>query len=181
VDVGQTVAAAFQSPTLFVLAEDLKKMQVDTSVSEADVGRLSAGMRASFRVDAYPKETFDGVVRQIRNAPQTVQNVVTYDAVIDVENDALKLRPGMTANVTFVVDERSDAVRVPNAALRVTLDPALLAQLHVAPAVAEKDPERRNVWLLKNGAPVGVAVTPGITDGRFTEIVTGDVKAGDVI
>jgi HlyD family secretion protein len=184
VDVGQTVAAAFQSPTLFVLAEDLKKMQVDTSVSEADVGKLSAGMHASFLVDAYPKETFAGVVRQIRNAPQTVQNVVTYDAVIDVENDALKLRPGMTANVTFVVDSRADVVRVPNQALRVTLDPALLAQLHASPAVGDKDADRRNLWLLKNGAsgaPSSVAVVTGISDGRFTEIVSGDVKAGDVV
>jgi HlyD family secretion protein len=118
VDVGQTVAASLQAPTLFVIAEDLAKMQVDTSVAEADVGRLRDGMDASFTVDAYPSEVFHGRVRQIRNAPQTVQNVVTYDAVIDVANEELKLRPGMTANVTFVYAERDDVLRVPNAALR---------------------------------------------------------------
>jgi len=118
VDVGQTVAASLQAPTLFTIAEDLKKMQVDTSVAEADVGKLRPEMDATFTVDAYPQERFRGKVRQIRNAPQTVQNVVTYDAVIDVENPELKLKPGMTANVTFTYARRDDVVRVPNAALR---------------------------------------------------------------
>jgi HlyD family secretion protein len=118
VDVGQTVAASLQAPTLFTIAEDLKKMQVDTSVAEADVGKLRAEMDATFTVDAYPQERFRGKVRQIRNAPQTVQNVVTYDAVIDVENPELKLKPGMTANVTFTYARRDDVIRVPNAALR---------------------------------------------------------------
>jgi HlyD family secretion protein len=118
VDVGQTVAASFQAPVLFLIAEDLKKMQVDTNVAEADVGRLRAGMKATFTVDAYPNERFTGVVRQIRNAPQTIQNVVTYDAVIDVENPELKLKPGMTANVTFTYADRKNVLRVPNSALR---------------------------------------------------------------
>jgi HlyD family secretion protein len=118
VDVGQTVAASLQAPTLFVIAEDLAKMQVDTSVSEADVGRLRAGMPATFTVDAYPGEPFRGTVRQVRNAATTTQNVVTYDAVIDVANPELKLKPGMTASVTFVYAERKDVVKVPNAALR---------------------------------------------------------------
>ncbi len=118
VDVGQTVAASLQAPTLFVIAEDLRKMQVDTSVAEADIGRLHDGMPATFTVDAYPGESFRGTVRQIRNAPQTVQNVVTYDAVIDIDNPELKLKPGMTANVTFVAAESNDVLRVPNAALR---------------------------------------------------------------
>ncbi len=129
VDVGQTVAASLQAPTLFLIAEDLAKMQVDTSVAEADVGRLWAGMTASFTIDAYPNERFTGRVRQIRNAPQTVQNVVTYDAVIDVDNAELKLRPGMTANVTFVYAERANVMRVPNAALRFRPSPELLAKL----------------------------------------------------
>src|SRR5205814_4089062 len=116
VDVGQTVAASLSAPTLFVIAEDLRKMQVDTAVAEADVGKLQPGMDATFTVDAFPGERFRGKVRQIRNAPQTVQNVVTYDAVIDVENGELKLRPGMTANVSFVWAERGDVLRVPNAA-----------------------------------------------------------------
>jgi HlyD family secretion protein len=123
VDVGQTVAASLQAPTIFVIAEDLRKMQVDTSVAEADVGKLEAGMDATFVVDAYPGERFKGKVRQIRNAAQTVQNVVTYDAVIDVDNSELKLRPGMTANVTFVFANRDNVLRVPNAALRFRLSP----------------------------------------------------------
>jgi HlyD family secretion protein len=118
VDVGQTVAASLQAPTVFVIAEDLKKMQVDTSVAEADIGKLRDGMDATFTVDAFPGRKFKGVVRQIRNAAQTVQNVVTYDAVVDVQNPDLALRPGMTANVTFVWAERDDVIRVPNAALR---------------------------------------------------------------
>jgi HlyD family secretion protein len=123
VDVGQTVAASLQAPTIFVIAEDLRKMQVDTSVAEADVGKLEAGMDATFVVDAYPGERFKGKVRQIRNAAQTVQNVVTYDAVIDVDNSDLNLRPGMTANVTFVFANRDNVLRVPNAALRFRLSP----------------------------------------------------------
>jgi HlyD family secretion protein len=127
VDVGQTVAASLQAPTLFVIAEDLAKMQVDTSVAEADVGRLSDKMDASFTVDAYPADVFRGVVRQIRNAPQTVQNVVTYDAVVDVANTDLRLRPGMTANVTFVYAQKDDVLRIPNAALRFRPPPEMLA------------------------------------------------------
>jgi HlyD family secretion protein len=118
VDVGQTVAAALQAPTLFTIAEDLARMQIDTNVAESDVGKLKAGMDVTFTVDAYPGERFRGQVRQIRNAPQTVQNVVTYDAVIDVANPDLKLKPGMTANATFVYAHRDDVLRVPNAALR---------------------------------------------------------------
>ncbi|MFO0675978.1 MAG: efflux RND transporter periplasmic adaptor subunit [Polyangiaceae bacterium] len=118
VDVGQTVASSLQAPVLFTIAEDLRKMQVHTSVAEGDVGRLIAGMDASFTVDAFPGQTFKGKVFQIRNAAQTVQNVVTYDAVIDVDNSDLKLRPGMTASVTVTYAERDDVLSVPNAALR---------------------------------------------------------------
>ena len=118
VDVGQTVAASLSAPTLFTIAQDLTKMQVDTNVAEGDVGRLEAGMPAYFTVDAFPGERFSGKIRQIRNAATTVQNVVTYDAVIDVDNTDLRLRPGMTANVTFVYAERTDVLAVPNAALR---------------------------------------------------------------
>ena len=128
VDVGQTVAASLSAPIIFVIAEDLRKMQVDTSVAEADVGKLTAGMDATFMVDAYPGERFKGKVRQIRNAAQTVQNVVTYDAVIDVNNSDLKLRPGMTANVNFVFANREDVLRVPNAALRFRPSPELLSR-----------------------------------------------------
>ena len=118
VDVGQTVAASLSAPVLFTIAQDLTKMQVDTNVSEGDVGRLAVDMKTYFTVDSYPGQRFVGTIRQIRNAATTVQNVVTYDAVIDVDNTDLKLRPGMTANVTIVYDERPSALAVPNAALR---------------------------------------------------------------
>lgn len=118
VDVGQTVAASLQAPTLFTIAQDLARMQIDTAVAEADVGRLKDGMKATFVVDAFPGKAFDGVVRQVRNAPTTTSGVVTYDAVIDVDNKDKSLRPGMTANVTFVLSQVQDAVKIPNAALR---------------------------------------------------------------
>lgn len=118
VDVGQTVAASLSAPTLFTIAEDLGRMQIDTAVAEADVGRLTEGMKAQFTVDAFPGKTFEGIVRQVRNAPTTTSGVVTYDAVIDVENKEMQLRPGMTANVTFVLQQVADAIKIPNAALR---------------------------------------------------------------
>ncbi len=200
VDVGQTVAASLQAPTLFLIAEDLRKMQVDTSVAEADIGQLHQGMRATFTVDAYPTETFVGTVRQVRNAPQTVQNVVTYDAVIDVNNSDLKLKPGMTANCTFVYAENDDALRVPNAALRFHPPAELLASLGPktgagragrgpgaagrpaaggAPAKTARDSDRKTVWVLRNGKPVPVAIRTGITDGINSEVLEGDLSVGD--
>jgi len=207
VDVGQTVAASLQAPTIFVIAEDLAKMQVDTSVAEADVGRLKPGMPASFTVDAYPGEVFRGTVRQVRNAPQTVQNVVTYDAVIDVANPDLKLKPGMTANVTFVYAEKDDVLKVPNAALRFRPPPSLLGDAKGSngpsgprPAGAAgggggggglragaaggrpgEAPDRRTVWTLTNEKPAPQKVKTGISDGTFTEVVEGDLKAGDLV
>src|ERR1019366_1776014 len=118
-------------PIIFVIAEDLRKMQVDTSVAEAEVGKLVAGMESTFTVDAFPGERFKGTVRQIRNAAQNVQNVVTYDAVIDVDNSALKLRPGMTANVTFVFANKENVLRVPNAALRFRPSPDVFSALKI--------------------------------------------------
>ncbi|MEJ7603528.1 MAG: efflux RND transporter periplasmic adaptor subunit, partial [Kofleriaceae bacterium] len=118
VELGQTVASAMQAPVLFTIAEDLERMQIDTAVAEADVGRLTEGIKAQFTVDAFPGKTFEGLVRQVRNAPVTTSGVVTYDAVIDVENKDKSLRPGMTANVTFVLDQVADAIKIPNAALR---------------------------------------------------------------
>jgi len=209
VDVGQTVAASLQAPTLFVIAEDLAKMQVDTSVAEADVGRLRDGMEASFSVDAYPSEAFRGVVRQIRNAPQTVQNVVTYDAVVDVSNDDLRLRPGMTANVTFVYAQKEDVLRLPNAALRFRPPPELLkeqgekakadggeaaAALGSGPGRGQGQgqgraqgrpgrdtPDRRTVWVLRDGSAAPVPVRTGISDGSLTEVVEGELKPGDAV
>ncbi len=197
VDVGQTVAASLQAPTLFVIAEDLSKMQVDTSVAEADVGRLRAGMPATFTVDAYPGKVFKGLVRQVRNAPQTVQNVVTYDAVVDVANPDLELKPGMTATVTFVYAEKQDVLRVPNAALRFRAPPALAAAAGrgaAAPAEgrregnggtrpAGRDPARedgrRTVWVLRGEQAAPVAVQTGVSDGSVTEVVSGELSEGD--
>jgi HlyD family secretion protein len=124
VNKGQTVAASLSAPVIFTIAQDLRKMEVHTNVAESDIGRLKSGMRVTFTVDAYPGEPFRGAIRDIRNAPQVVQNVVTYDAVIDVDNPDLKLKPGMTATVSVVTDRRRDVVAVPNAALRFRPDGA---------------------------------------------------------
>jgi HlyD family secretion protein len=118
VELGQTVASSLQAPVLFTIAEDLARMQIDTAVAEGDVGSLKEGMKATFSVDAFPGKQFNGVVRQVRNSPTTNQGVVTYDAVIDVNNDDLALRPGMTASVTFVLEQVENAIKIPNAALR---------------------------------------------------------------
>jgi HlyD family secretion protein len=193
VDVGQTVAASLSAPTLFVIAEDLRKMQVDTAVAEADVGKLQPGMDAMFVVDAFPGEGFRGKVRQIRNAPQTVQNVVTYDAVIDVDNPEAKLRPGMTANVTFVWAEREDVLRVPNAALRFRPSAEVLKKLQKASgegaepqgeAGKRRGPrgpaDEKTVWLLKNEQLEPRKVKIGVTDGTVSEVISG-LDEGDVV
>jgi HlyD family secretion protein len=121
VDIGQTVAASFQTPTLFTIAQDLTKMQIDTNIDEADIGKIKTGQDVEFSVDAYPDSTFRGIVEQIRIAPITVQNVVTYDVVIKVDNSDLKLKPGMTANVSVVVASKEETLKIPNAALRFKL------------------------------------------------------------
>jgi len=140
VDVGQTVAASLSAPTLFTIAENLTKMEIHTSVAESDVGKVAPNQRVNFTVDAYPGERFNGVVKQIRYSPKTESNVVTYDAVVEVENKELKLRPGMTANVTFIVAQKRDALLVPNAALRFRPSAEVMAK--VAPP-AEAAPARR--------------------------------------
>ena len=159
-------------------------MQVDTNVGEADVGRLTAGMKASFTVDAYPTKQFIGTLRQIRNASQTLQNVVTYDAVINVENPDLLLRPGMTANVAFVSAQKDNVVRLRNGALRFQPDPQILARLGVsdpAQTSSPQDPNRKTVWVLRDNKPVSVAVSTGVSDGTWSELVQGDVHPGDVL
>lgn len=185
VDVGQTVAASLAAPTLFVIAQDLHHMQVDTSVGEADVGRLIAGMPATFTVDGYPGKPFTGKLRQIRNAAQSVQNVVTYDAVINVENPDLVLKPGMTANCTFVAAQKDGVVRLRNAALRFQPDPQLLQRIGISdPAALESsanDRNRRVVWVLRDNKPVHVAVFTGVTDGTWTELIQGNVQSDDVL
>ncbi|MGO8995947.1 MAG: efflux RND transporter periplasmic adaptor subunit [Polyangiaceae bacterium] len=200
VDVGQTVAASLSAPTLFTIAQDLTKMQVDTNVAEGDVGRLQVDMPTYFTVDSFPGQRFRGKIRDIRNAATTVQNVVTYDAVIDVDNSDLRLRPGMTANVSVIYAERKDVLAVPNSALRFHLPSASASTpgsasaspaasgssgaprvRHHGPASADEPPEARNVYVLRGGEPQPVAVHTGLTDGTMTEVLDGDVKEGDAI
>jgi HlyD family secretion protein len=170
VDVGQTVAASFQTPTLFLIAEDLTKMQVNTNVSESDVGRLEDGQAASFTVDAYPGTTFRGTVAQVRNAPLTVQNVVTYDVVIGVDNAELELKPGMTANVSITTARRDDVLRVPARALRFHPDGT--------------EPKARRAGSTVYVVDAGDALRPvevktGIQDAQHAEVVSGDVAVGE--
>jgi HlyD family secretion protein len=155
VDVGQTVAASLQAPTLFTIAQDLRKMQVDTNIAEGDVGKLHPDMAATFLVDAYPNERFKGTIRQIRNAPQTVQNVVTYDAVIDVDNADLKLKPGMTANVTLVYAEREGVITVPNTALRFRAPPALAGSAESGTGSGRGSGRRREAASPPSASPPG--------------------------
>jgi HlyD family secretion protein len=186
IDVGQTVAASFQAPTLFTIAQDLTKMQVDTNVAEGDVGNVREAMTATFTVDAFPTRAFQGVVRQVRDNATTLQNVVTYDAVIDVDNGDLALRPTMTANVTFVYATRKDAVRIPNAALRFRPDAATIT-LMTGPAAAPPPgreglaADQRLVWTLRGGTARAHVVRIGVSDGMTTEMVDGDLQAGDVV
>jgi HlyD family secretion protein len=184
VDVGQTVAASLQAPTLFTIAQDLTRMQVDTNVAEADVGKVKPAMEVTFTVDAYPARSFRGKIRQVRDNALTVQNVVTYDAVIDVDNSDRLLKPGMTASVVFVYATRSDALRLPNAALRFKPEPATLAAMtkldaSAAPAKRALGADERMIWVLRAGHAASAPVRIGISDGSITEVVGGDIKQGD--
>jgi HlyD family secretion protein len=185
IDVGQTVAASFQAPTLFTIAQDLTKMEVDTNVAEGDVGKIRPGMVADFGVDAFPTRTFHGVVRQVRDDATTLQNVVTYDAVIDVDNSDKALRPTMTANVTFVYATKTDVVRMPNAALRFKPDAATLAAMTAGGASPggrdDLAPDQRLVWVAAGGKASPRVVRLGISDGMQTELVEGDVHPGDAV
>lgn len=181
VDVGQTVAASFQTPTLFKISPNLRSMQINTNLSEADVGTIKQGQRATFTVDAFPGKTYQGTVRQVRLNPTTVQNVVTYNAVIDVDNPSFELLPGMTAFARIRIGEAKQVLRVPNAALRFRpKDPN-------EPKTANGKPERREsdgtrgVHILAAGKPKRIVVVTGLTDGKFTEIVGGDLKTGDQV
>jgi HlyD family secretion protein len=169
VTVGQTVAASFQTPTLFLIATDLAKMQVDTNVSESDIGSISLGDTAEFSVDAFAKRTFRGTVRQIRQSPQMVQNVVTYDVVVVVDNTDFALKPGMTAATRLTVDRVDDVLRVPNQALRYT----------PGGASGARDTDQARVWVLRAGEPTAVPVSPGLQDDSFSEIDAGELKVGD--
>ena len=184
VDVGQTVAASLSAPILFQIANDLAKMQIDANVAEADVGSVAVGQDVDFSVDAFPNRTFHGQVVQVRNAPVTVQNVVTYDTVIAVNNEDLKLKPGMTANVSVIIAHHDDALKVPNAALRFR--PTDTASTNNAPHAwgGKKRGERapsKNVYVLgPDNKPQPVQIKAGITDGVATEVLEG-LKEGDPV
>jgi HlyD family secretion protein len=185
VDVGQTVAASFQTPTLFTIAQDLTKMQIDTNVDEADIGRIKVGQKVDFSVDAYPNTTLVGDVEQVRIAPITVQNVVTYDVVIKVDNTDLKLKPGMTANVSIIVAKKAGVLRIPNAALRFK-PPEKDSKRPAAPPEKESKraaagPKGYNVWIMADGKPKQIPVTIGISDGIFTEVASGELREGQEI
>jgi HlyD family secretion protein len=174
VDVGQTVAASFQTPTLFNIAQDLTKMQIDSNIAEADIGRIVVGQETEFTVDAYPDTIFKGKVSQVRNAPITVQNVVTYDVVIKVDNPDLKLKPGMTANLSIIVASKDNVLKIPNAALR-------FKPPDVRKGSQEKTDRKEKgvgVWVLQNNKPKRIKVTTGISDGSFTELLSGDISEG---
>jgi HlyD family secretion protein len=183
VDVGQTVAASLSAPVLFQIANDLTKMQIDANVAEADVGNVDLNQTVDFTVDAFPTRTFHGTVMQVRNAPLTVQNVVTYDTVVSVNNRDLKLKPGMTANVSIIVAERNDALKIPNAALRYRPADAVSTGT-VARAQSGKKREHspaRTVYTLgADGKPKPVQIKTGITDGVATEVLEG-LNEGDKV
>ena len=199
VEVGQTVTAGFQTPTLFLIALDLIHMQVDTNVSEADIGGVAPGKPAAFTVDAYPGEQFRGMVRQVRNSPISIQNVVTYDVVIEADNRDLRLRPGMTANVSIIMAEIESALKIPNPALRF-VPPKVARKAAGLPeagdsgggsgtAVSQSKPLRAGqpgaakvVWKEGvSGDPEAVPLQLGISDGTFTEVLGGNLKEGDPV
>jgi len=186
VDVGQTVAASLQAPTLFTIARDLSHMQIDTSYAEADVGNIRVGQHATFRVDAFPNRVFHGEVRQVRLNPTTQQNVVTYDVVVSVDNLDQVLLPGMTAYVNIVVAQREDVLIVPNAALRFR--PADTAKARNSGDKPKGDGRGKGdatpmgtVYVLENGQPKAVRIAVGITDNRMTEVLSGEIKEGDAV
>ncbi len=197
VEVGQTIAASFATPTLFLIARDLTQMQVEANVSEADIGGIAEGYGASFTVDAYPGVRFQGVVKQVRHAPVTVQNVVTYKVVVGVSNDDLRLKPGMTANVSITVARREGVLKVPTAALRF-IPPKTGRPEDQALAAGGGKPRQesvekppggpgngrpvvsRTLWKLgPSGLPEPTTVVVGISDGTVTEVVSGDLSVGD--
>jgi HlyD family secretion protein len=178
VDVGQTVAASFQTPILFLIAQDLTKMQVDANVSESDIGYVREGQKATFHVDAFSDRAFEGVVGQVRQAPITVQNVVTYDVVVNVENPELLLKPGMTANVTIVTARAANAIRVPIEALRFAppgQPPADSDALNGVPG------QQTRVWVRDGRSISPVNITTGLSDGTWVQVARGDLQPGDKV
>jgi HlyD family secretion protein len=183
VDVGQTVAASFQTPTLFLIAKDLTQMQVDCNVSESDIGGVREGEVATFKVDAFPDRELIGTVAQVRQAPITVQNVVTYDVVVKGPNPELLLKPGMTANVNIVTFRRDNVLRVPVQALRF-MPRSLVskkASRHSEIDAANIEPHHMEIWVRHGAMLKPIQVTTGVNDGNYVEIVSGDLRPGQKV
>jgi HlyD family secretion protein len=181
ITIGQTVAASFQTPTLFLIATDLTKMQVDTNVSESDVGGVKEGDNATFTVEAYPSHRFTGTVVQVRRAPQTVQNVVTYDVVVGAENPEYLLMPGMTATTRIITDQRDDVLRIPAQALRFSPSGLAAAPASGTARPTASDAGESGVWVLKDGHPVHMPLKLGLDDETYAEVRQGDLKPGDQV
>ena len=169
VEVGQTVAASFQTPTLFTVAEDLTKMQIETSVSEADIGKVIVGQDVNYTLDGYPDLVFAGKVSQVRLSPTTESNVVTYTVIIEVENNEGKLLPGMTANVSIITGKKEDILTVPNVALKFTV------------AGNTQKYDKKGIWINKKGKPVRINIETGVSDDNYTEIISDKIKEGDLV
>lgn len=189
IDIGQTVAASYQTPTLFKIAQDLRKMQIDSNFAEADIGKIKVGQDVVFNVDAFANRQFRGTVKQVRLNATTSSNVVTYDVVVSVENPEEILMPGMTAYVNIIVAQRKNALLVPNAALRYKPEDekqnqkAKMTSKQYSQSGAKKDKQTRQgtVYILENKIPKAVKVEIGITDNRLTEIIGGDLKENDQV
>lgn len=195
VEPGQTVAASFQAPVLFTMAENLTQMELYVDVDEADVGQVKEGQAATFTVDAYPDRTFEALITQVRYGSKTVGGVVTYETVLSMNNSDLSLRPGMTASADIIVKKIEDVVLVPNTALRFlpviqeeeipASDRSIISKLIRAPRhstrqTAEKSSDKKvqRVWILKEGKPVAISIVVGPSDGIMTEVVSGDIEPG---
>ena len=190
VDVGQTVAASFQTPTLFTIAQDLTKMQIEVSVDEADISRIKLDQKVSFTVDSYPEQTFKGKVVQIRSAPVITQNVVTYVVVVNVDNTDMKLKPGMTANVSIEVARKDDCLKLPPSALRFKPKSGMTDIAKEKNSQGQKPSEKgkpgskdkgQRVYILKENKPVAVQIKTGIANNTGIEMVEGALKEGDEV
>lgn len=170
IDLGQPVAASFQAPELFTIAQDLTKMQIEVSVSEADIGKVKEGQNVTYTLDGYPDSQFEGKVTQVRLSPTTVSNVVTYTVIVDVDNEDLKLKPGMTANVSIITSQSNNVICVPNMALKYI------------PSTNKEKYKKQGVWILDKNKPKRIEIEAGASNDTSTEILSGDIKEGaDII
>jgi HlyD family secretion protein len=181
IEPGRTVAASFQTPVLFVLAADLKRMTLALDIDEADIGQVRAKQQAEFTVDAYPDRTFTASVRSVRNAAKTVEGVVTYQAILDVANPDLALRPGMTATAVVKTAQVHDVLLVPNAALRFTPSTDSSSLAASGTPGARRAGNAHQVWILKDATPAAISLAVGMTDGQWTEVTRGDVTPGTAL